>query len=110
MFTSCARTCPRTVAKLREVDEDLRRRGRTAQFVMVTLDPANDTPARLAEYKTEHGLPESWRLLVGGAEETRALAELLDVHVLDLDVHRYHEAKIVVFDGLGMSTAELEVR
>ena len=89
---------------------ELRRTGRDAQFVVITLDPERDTPARLATYKAEHGLPESWRLLVGTPNETRELAELLDVHVLDAESHLFHEAKIVVFDASGMSKAQLQVR
>src|SRR5262249_27464904 len=58
IFTRCKATCPRTIAKLLKVYDGFRQQGREAQFLIVTLEPANDTPAVLQHFKTESGLPE----------------------------------------------------
>jgi protein SCO1/2 len=101
-FTSCRKTCPRTLQTLRTVQANFSREHRAAQFVLVTLDPTNDTPDTLREFKTTERLPDAWHLLTGSAPQTRDLADLLDIHVMDLDPHVVHEGKIVIFDSQGM--------
>jgi protein SCO1/2 len=103
-FTSCRETCPRTIQALRELDARFRRERRAARFVVVTLDPARDTPERLREFRRTERLPDSWQLLVGSAPATRALSDLLGVHVVDLDSHVMHDSAIVMFDGQGRAT------
>jgi cytochrome oxidase Cu insertion factor (SCO1/SenC/PrrC family) len=56
IYTTCVRTCPRTVTDLEKLADAFRREGREAQFVLVTLDPTTDTPARLREFKERRGL------------------------------------------------------
>jgi protein SCO1 len=101
IYASCMATCPRTVEKLRTVDEAFRRAGRPALFVVVTLDPVSDTPAQLQEFRSARRLPDTWLLLRGSEAQTQALTDLLDVHVLTMEAHIVHEAKIVVFDADG---------
>lgn len=104
IYTTCVRTCPRTVDDLQKLSEAFRRDGRDAQFLLVTLDPTVDTPARLREYKESRGLPASWHLLSGSVRQTRELTDLIDVHVMDADSHVFHEAKISIFDPRGALT------
>jgi protein SCO1/2 len=108
IYTTCTRTCPLTVAKLRTVYEAFRRRGRDAQFLLVTLDPTVDTTERLHEYKESRKLPGQWHLLRGYPRETRELTDLLDIHVMDMDPHILHDARIAVFDARGMLSRSFE--
>ena len=100
VFTSCTSTCPLTIEKLRHVTETFEREGRPATFVLVTLDPSNDTPEQLRRFKLSRQLPGKWHLVRGSDADTRALADLLQIHVLD-DAHLFHDARIVVFDPDG---------
>ena len=102
IYTSCSTVCPRTIHKLRKVYDAFRRKGRAAQFVLVTLDPDADSPERLRAYKEAEALPQTWHLLTGSTADTRALTELLDVHLIDMGSHIFHESKIFVFDARGM--------
>jgi protein SCO1/2 len=102
MFTSCRATCPRTIAKLQQLYAAYQREGRAAQFLLVTLDPTNDTPQRLREFKASGGLPQAWHFLVGGERETREIVDALDVHIIDDGPHLLHDGRIVVFDAQGM--------
>jgi protein SCO1/2 len=102
MFTSCRKTCPQTLRTLRKVYATFSRERPSAQFLLVTLDPATDTPERLRQFKQSEGLPETWHLLTGTETQTRDLTDVLDIHVMDLDPHLVHEGKIVVFDRRGM--------
>jgi protein SCO1/2 len=106
IFTSCTTTCPLTIEKLRRVTDRFEREGRAATFVLVTLDPSNDTPEQLRRFKASRQLPEKWHLLRGSDEQTRELADLLAVHVLD-DSHVFHDARIVIFDRDGKLAGQL---
>jgi protein SCO1 len=107
VFTSCRSTCPRTIRSLRKLYADLGGAKQSAQYLLVTLDPSNDTPERLLAFKTEERLPEAWRLLRGTEAETLALADALDVHVLDAGAHLVHDGRIVLFDERGIPTRSL---
>ncbi len=104
IFTQCKATCPRTIAKLLKVYDGFQRQGRDAQFLVVTLDPANDTPAVLQHFKKESGLPETWHLLAGNVHDTRDLRDLLGIHVIDDGPHLLHDGRILVFDEMGVAT------
>lgn len=49
-YTSCPDACPLTMTRLRRVMELLGERRRDVQVLLVTVDPAVDTPRRLREY------------------------------------------------------------
>ena len=108
MFTQCKATCPRTLAKLLRVYDDFQRAGRDAQFLVVTLDPANDTPKALLRFKSSSGLPEAWHLLSGSPAETRDFRDLLGVHVIDDGPHLLHDGRIVIFDAQGRAARAFE--
>jgi protein SCO1/2 len=109
IYTSCRETCPRTLARLREVYEQFGRDKRRAEFVVVTIDPETDTPERLRELRRSRDLPVTWHLLTGGSDETKQLANLLGVHVMQMEAHVVHDSKIMLFDGDGQSTVELDI-
>ncbi len=100
-YTSCTVRCPMTVQKLRELDRALSRTGALVPFVIVTLDPKTDTPARLGRYKRDHNLPEHWHFLSGPLPETRALARYLGVNAAYDDGHIDHDVRIAIFDAKG---------
>jgi protein SCO1 len=104
IFTQCRATCPRTVAKLRQVYDRFRNEGHDAQFLLVTLDPTNDTVDTLQRFKASSGLPAPWHLLSGSIEDTRDLRDTLGIHVIDDGPHLLHDGRIVVFDAQGLPT------
>lgn len=106
LYTSCTTTCPLTIEKLRRAKEVLERQQSHAVFVLVTLDPQNDTVEQLREYKASRQLPKEWHLVRGSYEQTRALADLLRIHVLE-DGHIFHDSRIVVFDAEGKLMGQL---
>jgi protein SCO1/2 len=107
IFTSCHETCPRTLARLHRLQREYELEGRRVEFVLVTLDPVNDTPERLRAFKREQGFPDTWHMLRGDVEQVRQVADLLGMHVMDMDSHVVHESRIVVFDEQGMRQVEL---
>jgi len=96
-YRSCTVRCPMTVAKLRAIEAQLIARGTTASFVLVTMDPHNDTPDKLAAFKKAQGLPGTWHFLSGSDADTRALLQKLDVHAAYDLGHIDHDVRIVLF-------------
>ena len=80
VYTSCAGTCPLTTAKLKRLEQALARAGRPLDLVVVSLDPAHDTPEAVRDYRARHHLEQArrWHLLVGAEAELRTLTMLLD--------------------------------
>lgn len=110
VFTSCQATCPITMGRLKAIQERFDREKIAAQFVIVSFDPARDTPERLAAYRKETGLLyPNWTFLVGTEDDTRTLAMLLGIkyarNPISGDI--MHDNKIVLLDGTGEVTKEL---
>lgn len=51
-YTSCPDICPTTVLEVRKAVEALGDEAQNVQFVMISVDPARDTPERLQQYMT----------------------------------------------------------
>jgi protein SCO1/2 len=104
IYTQCRSTCPRTIERLRKMYEAARAASPPPEFVLVTLDPERDAPDRLRAFKQSARLPGAWHLVVGSAEGTRAVLDILDVHVLASDAHIVHDGRIATFDAQGHMT------
>lgn len=99
IYTNCHATCPALVGRLQALEA---RQPGEARFVAVTLDPARDTPAALAEYATRWGLGPRWHLLTGDPGAVRRLAEAHRVQVVRLpDGELAHDNVVVLLDRAG---------
>jgi protein SCO1/2 len=101
IYTSCATLCPLTIERLRELDAAFARRGASASFVLVTLDPVHDDPPRLRRFKEARHLPTSWHLLRGDLPQTHAFARRLGLRASYDDEHIVHDVVIATFDTRG---------
>jgi len=104
VYTQCAHTCPMIVAEMKRVEAALpaEERGRVG-FVLVSLDPARDTPAQLAKFASAMRLdPASWTLLTGDAGAVRELAALLGLRYRpEADAQISHSNTYLVLDPAG---------
>jgi protein SCO1/2 len=80
VYTSCAGTCPLTTKKLKRLDLALADAGKPLDLVVVSLDPAHDSPAELEKYRARYGLQDAkrWRIFVGDDAQVRTLTMLLE--------------------------------
>lgn len=70
VFLGCSDVCPRLTARMGELGRRLAAAGIEARLVTISVDPTNDTPARLAAYAASVGAdPARWLFLTGPAEE-----------------------------------------
>lgn len=103
-YTSCTVSCPRLIADLKRIEGSLSDAQRArVEFVMVSLDPARDTPARLGAYARDLHLDATrWALLTGDAEDIRELAAAIRVrYVMEANGEVSHTNRIVVLDAGG---------
>lgn len=104
-YRTCKFRCPMTLAKLRRVEASFLRAGQPIAFVLITLDPENDTPERLASFKkAEHLGDASWHLLNGDRATTREFSQVLRLRAFKDDTHIDHDVQIAVFDAAGRLT------
>ncbi len=101
-FTRCEYACPRILAELNTLADDLRP-DEQVEFLLVSFDSEKDTPESLATFAREQGLaPERWQLLHGTAEAVRELSVVLDVAYTRLPDGMYSHASVIhVLDGQG---------
>ena len=67
IFTTCSDTCPVLTAKMADIARSLGSDfGPRVAFVAISVDPLNDTPARLRDYATAFGADgPGWYFLTG---------------------------------------------
>ena len=85
IYGSCTTACPVLVNDALRIDravpETIRDR---LQVVVVSFDPARDTPERMADYASDYDVdPQRWRFLHGEPGDIRNLADMLGVRYRD---------------------------
>ncbi|HEY0666479.1 MAG TPA: SCO family protein [Gallionella sp.] len=73
IFTSCTAVCPVMSATFSQVQEQLGDEAGGVRMVSISIDPENDTPARLREYASRFGAGPQWRMLTGSTEDSIAV-------------------------------------
>jgi protein SCO1/2 len=77
-YSSCEYACPILVGRMKSVQAALEQENKDgAGFVLVSMDPGRDDPARLRDYAARMGLAGDWTLLQGAEVDVRELAALL---------------------------------
>ncbi|HEY9545673.1 MAG TPA: SCO family protein [Solimonas sp.] len=104
-YTHCPDICPTTLARLRAVKQALGTEGDKLQVLFVSVDPARDTTAELADYV--HAFDPSFVGLRGTPAQTEALAKRYRVSFTrqgDEPNGGYtmsHSSAIFIFDAKG---------
>ena len=70
IFTSCRDSCPAETAKLVQVQEELGDRvGQDVFMYSISIDPENDTPEVLKEYREKFAIKPGWTFLTGNEDD-----------------------------------------
>jgi protein SCO1/2 len=69
VFTSCNAICPVMTATFAQLQERLGERRGQVRLVSVSIDPEQDTPARLREYAGRFHAGADWHFLTGGRDD-----------------------------------------
>lgn len=103
-YTTCTGSCPITVKALQMFSEGEKAAGNArVRFVLITVDPAQDTLKALRKYRrTMHLEKDWWRLLRGNDPDVRKLAALLGFNYEQIDSGQFmHSNLITVLDTRG---------
>ncbi|MCE7869847.1 SCO family protein [bacterium CPR1] len=110
VYTSCPQACPRIIADMKSIDEDLRKRHPAGvELVLVTFDPETDTPERLRQLADEQKLDPRWRLIRGDSQQVQELAAVLGVKYRKVSATDFaHSNLITVLDADGVVVHQQE--
>jgi len=108
-YGACRSICSTTLRVLEEVQAAADRRGEALAFIVVGIDPAEDTPQDWARYRQLRKLTRgNWSFLSGTPEATRRLAQFLGVRFWRYDEHVMHDFKLLRLDADGAIAATLD--
>ena len=111
LYGNCSLMCPLILENAKAVQKQLSPEQRARLGVaMITLDPARDTPAALAEVAERNRTPADWQYLQPDADDVRAVASVLDVRYrFREDGSINHTSVLVLLDAQGRPLARSEV-
>lgn len=106
IFTRCPlpEFCPRMSAQFAIAQRELIASAPDGKWrlLSITMDPAYDTPARLAEYATHfHPLPERWKFATGEESEIAKLGSALGLIKEGTGAALTHNLRTIVVDPTG---------
>lgn len=105
VYTHCQSACPIIVSDLKHIAARLPKAWhKKLGFVLVSIDPARDTPKRLKTFGTQSKLdPKGWTLLHGKSDQILELAALLGVKYKRISSADFaHSNLITVLDQQGV--------
>lgn len=98
IYTSCPDMCPLETAQLTKVQKIMGDRvGKDVHFYSITIDPENDTPEVLKDYRERYGA--KWTFLTGDRQEIVKLRRKLGLYiegVEDGDNKNNHSVSMIV--------------
>jgi len=107
-YSSCRFMCTTTFSKLKAIQAAADRQKLQIDFMIVSLDPKNDTPKAWRQYRTSREVDRSnWHLLTGSDATTKEFAALLGIKYWTMDEHILHDFKIVRLNAQGEIEKEL---
>ena len=110
-YGTCQSVCPILIGDTLRLEAALAPAARArTRFVLVTFDPATDTPERLRALAAERGMDLSrWTLVRGADDDVRALATVLGVQYSRVGPRDFtHSNVITVVDPRGLVARQVE--
>ncbi len=87
VFTTCTTICPTLGATFAKVQSLLGDKGKDVSLISISIDPANDTPARLAAWSKQLGGKAGWTLVTGQPAEIDTLLKSVGAFSSDKNAH-----------------------
>src|SRR5215203_1638587 len=89
MFTTCTGACPMMSGTFAKIQEHLGARvGKDVNLISISVDPVNDTPAKLKEYSARFKAGPGWYFLTGSKENVDATLRKLGQYVENREGHQ----------------------
>lgn len=108
IYTTCKAACPRLVADMRNIHKKVN--NPTVRYILVSIDPENDTPERLKAFAIENQMDgEEWTFLQGTEDDVREFSNVLAVKYKQISpIDFSHSNIITVFNESGVLTYQQE--
>lgn len=101
-YANCRFICSITLQRMKAVQAAADAAGRPFDFIIVSIDPKNDTPAAWTRYrKSRELMRDNWSFVTASAEETPALAHALGIKYWLYDTHIMHDFRLLRVDAAG---------
>lgn len=104
IYTTCKAACPRLVADMRNIEAKIPKEyNEDLQYVLISIDPKNDTPERLKAFAKENYMDDAhWTFLQGTEESVREFANVLAVKYKQISPLDFSHSNIIsVFNPEG---------
>lgn len=70
IFTTCTTICPVMTSTFQQVQEKLGKNLKGVRMVSISIDPENDTPAKLKDYAAKYKAGAQWTFLTGSLDNS----------------------------------------
>jgi protein SCO1/2 len=80
IYTTCTSICPVITQTLEQLQDKLGAQITHVHLVSITIDPENDTPARLREYAAKFGAGPEWQYYTGTVDASIAAQKAFNVY------------------------------
>jgi protein SCO1 len=87
IFTSCSTICPLLGAAFSGLQKRLGPDPNTARLVSISIDPENDTPARMRDFLRKFDAKPNWTFLTGARDDIRRVAKAFEALTEDKMQH-----------------------
>lgn len=111
IYTSCRTACPRLVADMRGIEAVVAAKNtKGIKYILVSIDPKNDTPERLKAFAKGNGMEgPQWLFLQGTEDGVRDFANILAVKYKEISPMDFSHSNIIsVFDKKGVMQYQKE--
>lgn len=107
-YSNCRFMCSTTFTQLKEVQAAADKKKINIDFVIISLDPDNDTPEAWQQYrKTKDIERDNWHLLTGSKATTKEIASLIGIKYWSMDENILHDFKVVRLNAKGEIEKEI---
>lgn len=104
IYTSCKTACPKLTQEMKAIESQVgNHNAKEVQYVLVSIDPENDTPEKMALFIKNNKLQgKQWLFLRGDEESTKELANVLAVKYKKISPMDFSHSNIIsVFSKTG---------
>jgi protein SCO1 len=106
--SNCRFQCSVVISKMKAIQTLADQKKLNIDFMIISLDPKNDTPQAWQQYRTSRELERNnWHLLTGSEDTTKVIANLLGIKYWFMEEHVFHDFKIVRLNANGEIAKEI---
>jgi protein SCO1 len=80
IFASCSAICPMLSHVFSQVQKKLGKDSQKVHLMSISIDPENDTPAKLSEYAIKFGAGQQWDYYTGSINSSVAIQKAFNVY------------------------------